>query len=186
MPSRTQLVCLHEGEKGAGIDGVFINRLMKSLKPVWIRAEERNKIRLVPCGGRTDLIEQTPQELRRCLDRGADTTLMVWADMDDDMPDSEALKEEFWRAAQRHGISREEFETIVFVFAKDRLENWIEYLRTGQTDEAREAPRVSPAVAAEAARTLAERCQRGDKEPPLPPSLLWSCTNWRRLVNRFR
>ncbi|HKR11356.1 MAG TPA: hypothetical protein VJT15_04825 [Pyrinomonadaceae bacterium] len=37
MANRTQIVCLHEGKKGRSIDPVFINRLMRSLNPAWIR-----------------------------------------------------------------------------------------------------------------------------------------------------
>ena len=37
VASRTQIVCLCEGRKGESIDEVFINRLMKSLQPDWLR-----------------------------------------------------------------------------------------------------------------------------------------------------
>lgn len=72
------VVCLCEGEEATGsIDKVFINKLLKSLRPHWLRREGSNAIRLQPCGNRTAVIEQTPAELRNCLNAGADTTLVV-------------------------------------------------------------------------------------------------------------
>ena len=51
MASRTQIVCLCEGRKGESIDEVFINRLIKSLNPNWLRPwAGSNTIRLVPSG----------------------------------------------------------------------------------------------------------------------------------------
>ena len=85
MASRTELVCMCEGEKGASIDSVLINRLIRSLKPTWIRKQGSNFVVILPKGGRKSLIAAVPAELRRCLNQGASTTLMVWADLDDDM-----------------------------------------------------------------------------------------------------
>lgn len=187
MPSRTEIVCLHEGEQGRSIDPVFINALIKALKPTWLRKEGSNYVRTVPCGGRKSLISEMPRQLRTCLSRGADTTLMVWADLDDDMRNGDELKKEFWIAAKGVGISEGEFKQVVFAFAKDRLENWIEFLHTGSTDENKEGPRVnSNKAVAEAARELADRCRRSQQDPPLPDSLNWSCKNWRTLVDRMK
>ena len=128
-----------------------------------------------------------PKELRNCLSRGADTTLMVWADLDHDMADGNQLKNEFWTAAQNAGIERVAFEKVVFAFAKDRLENWIEFLRIGTTDETQEGPRVkNNRDVADAARVLAERCRSNQPDPPLPASLAWSCQNWQALVERMK
>jgi len=127
-----------------------------------------------------------PAQLKACITAGSDTTLMVWADLDDNMLDGDQLKREFWSKAQAAGVEREEFEQVVFVFAKDRIENWIEYLSTGITDEAKEGPRVTDKAAAEAAVTLADRCQQQTTGPALPPSLEWSCQNWKKLVKRMR
>lgn len=188
MASRTQIVCLHEGERGRSDDPIFIRALLKALDPAWIRPWPGNNIiRPVDCGGRKALIERMPDELRSCLAMGGDTTLMVWADVDDDMGDGEALKHEFWAEAQQKGISKEQFDRVVFVFAKDRLENWIEFLQTGATDESKEGPRVRHGrLAAEAARTLAGNCLSGTPIPAIPPSLEWSCKNWRALVARMK
>ena len=104
-----------------------------------------------------------------------------------DMEDGDALKREFRRVAQATGITDKEFEQVVFAFAKDRIENWIEFLRTGSTDESKEGPRLqSQREAADAAKALATRCASGTAEPALPPSLAWSCRNWHRLVDRMR
>ncbi|MCA9268762.1 MAG: hypothetical protein KDA41_09845 [Planctomycetales bacterium] len=187
MASRTELVCLCEGEKGASIDPVFINRLIRNLKPAWLRKTGSNFIDIRPQGGRRSLIRAFPNELRLCMNQGANTTLMVWADLDDDMKDGEQLVEEFRKAAVADGISDDDFKKAVFIFAKDRLENWIEFLEKGATDEAVEGPRVlSDRRARDAAKTLADRCAKQQAEPPLPPSLLWSCRNWRRLVERMK
>lgn len=187
MASRTQIVCLCEGARGSSIDEVFINRLIRSLNPGWLKPTGSNRIRLVPCGGRSALIERMPSELRGCLNAGGDTTLMVWADCDDDCADGDTLKAAFWSEAQSHGITKEQFDRVVFIFAKDRLENWIEFLRTGTTDEAREGPRTKDnRPVAEAAKNLARRCGAGKPWDGIPPSLEWSCKNWRALVKRMQ
>jgi len=186
MPSRTQLVCLHEGKRG-NIDAVFINTLIKTLNPAWLRKEGSNIVRPIACGGRTQLIARMPPELRHCLNRGADTTLMVWADLDDDMADATQLTRLFREEAEKAGISQADFEQVVFVFAKDRLENWIEFLSTGVTNESREGPReTNNRKVADAAKTLAARCKGNQQDPDLPSSLAWSCGNWKNLVQRMR
>jgi hypothetical protein len=188
VASRTQIVCLCEGTKGASIDAVFINKLIKCLDPNWLRPwGGSNTIRLVPCGGRKALIEKMPAELQGCLTAGADTTLMLWADLDHDRDNGDALKADFWKEAQRNGIGKDDFDRVVFIFAKDRLENWIEFLETGNTDEYKEDPRVKHnRRAADAARKLAEFCKAGKLVDGMPPSLQWSCRNWRALVERMR
>lgn len=188
MASRTQIVCLHEGKKGHSIDPVFIRVILKALDPAWIRPWPGNNIiRLVDCGGRSDLITKMPSELISCLAMGGDTTLMVWADLDHDMADGEILRERFWTTAKQAGITKEQFDQVVFVFAKDRLENWVEFLLTGMTDESKEGPRQKhDRTVADAAKKLAQRCKEQAKEPPNPPSLDWSCQNWRGLVQRMR
>lgn len=188
MASRTQIVCLCEGTKGASIDEVFINKLIKCLDPNWLRPwRGSNTIRLVPCGGRAAVITNMPAELRNCLDAGGHTTLMVWADCDNNCVNGDALKAPFWREAERQGISWEQFERVVFVFAKDRLENWIESLETGKTDESKEGPRVKcNRAAADAAKKLATICHAGSPVEQMPPSLQWSCRNWRAFVQKFK
>lgn len=187
MASRTEMVCLCEGAKGACIDEVFITRLIKSLKPAWIRPAGSNIVRPVPCGGRKELVEKMPSELQRCLAMGSQTTLMVWADCDDNCVDGDALKAHFWREAERQGITREQFDRVVFVFAKDRLENWIEFLLYGSTDESKEGRRMkNTRPVAEAAKKLAAMCQSGRPVDDMPSSLQWSCQNWRALVKRMK
>ncbi len=128
-----------------------------------------------------------PKQLRLCLDAGGDTTLMVWADCDDDCADPETLKAIFWNEAQRQAISKEQFERVVFIFAKDRIENWIEFLTTGNTDESKEGPRVKHnRDAADAAKKLAKMCKEGKLRNDMPPSLQWSCQNWRTLRDRMQ
>ncbi len=133
------------------------------------------------------MVERTPKELQGCLEAGSDTTLMVWADCDDNCSDGEALKAHFWKEAQRQGITQAQFDRVVFIFAKDRIENWIEFLMTGNTDESKEGPRVKHnRIAAEAAKKLADFCKAGKSVDGMPPSLQWSCRNWRALVERMR
>ena len=128
-----------------------------------------------------------PTELRNCLEMGGDTTLMVWADLDHDMAEGATLRERFWSAAQQAGIAQPEFDQVVFAFAKDRLENWVEFLLTGTTDESTEGPRQEQdKPVADAARELARRCKGQAPASPNPPSLDWSCQNWRRLVDRMK
>jgi hypothetical protein len=188
VASRTQIVCLHEGEKGRSIDPIFIRVLLRALEPAWIRPWHGNNIvRAVDCGGRKRLVERMPQELKSCIQAGGHTTLMVWADLDHDMENGDKLKERFWQVAQAAGITREQFNDVVFVFAKDRLENWIQFLLTGATDESLEGPRQThDRPVADAARSLAKRCQGSESGPQMPTSLQWSCQNWRVLVERMR
>jgi len=188
VPSRTQIICLHEGKGGRSIDPIFIRTLLKALDPAWIRPWLGNNIiRTNACGGRSDLISRMPAELRACVEMGGNTTLMVWADLDHDMENGEELKAKFWSAAQQNGTTKGQFDQVVFVFAKDRIENWIEFLLTGTTDELREGPRQPhDKLVADAAKTLASRCSGREKGPAIPPSLEWSCQNWRKLVERMR
>jgi hypothetical protein len=159
---------------------------LKKLKPAWIRWTGNNIIRPQDCGGRSELIARMPIELQSCLKMGGNTTLMVWADLDHDMAGGDELKAKFWTCAQQAGITKEEFDQVVFVFAKDRLENWIEFLLTGTTDESKEGPRQKhDRPVAEAARLLAKQCKEG-AGPRLCPSLAWSCRNWRTLVERMK
>lgn len=161
---------------------------MRSLSPSWIRPwGGSNIVRLEGCGGRKGLIAATPKKLQEVLLAGGNTTLMVWADLDHDMADGDALKNDFWIEAQREGITRPQFDQVVFVFAKDRIENWVEFLATGATDEMQEGPRLRhDREAADAARQLANYCLSGAPIPGVPPSLEWSCKNWRALVERMR
>lgn len=188
MPNRTQIVCLHEGKKGRSIDPLFIRALIKKLKPSWIRPwPGNNVIRTVDCGGRSALIAKLPNEIRAAEQFGGDTTVVVFADVDDDMHSPEALKAAFWTAAHAAGISSDQFNRVVFALAEDRLENWVEFLNSGRTDESREGPRVKhDREAAEAAKKLAQHCASGAPIPGIPPSLEWSCQNWRALVDRMR
>ncbi len=187
MANRTQIVCLCEGKKGGSIDEVFVNKLIKSLDPSWLRPwPGSNALRIVPCGGRKAVLERMPSELRSCLAAGGKTTLMVWADLDDDKADGDALKADFWQQAQEKGIKKEEFDSIVLVFAKDRLENWIQFLQTGNTDESIEGPRLKHnREVAEAAKKLADLCKDGKAIKGIPPSLQWSCNNWLTLTKRM-
>jgi hypothetical protein len=112
---------------------------------------------------------------------------MVWADCDDDCADGDALKAHFWGEAELQGIARAQFDRVVFVFAKDRLENWIEFLQTGTTDESKEGPREKKnREVADAAKTLAKMCHEGHRVEDMPPSLQWSCKNWRALVEMIK
>jgi hypothetical protein len=170
MASRTQIVCLCEGTNGGSIDEVFINKLIKCLDPAWLRPwGGSNTLRLVPCGDRAAVIERMPAELRNCRAAGGNTTLMVWADLNHDRDDGNALNADFWQEAQRKGVSKNDFDRVVFIFAKDRLENWIEFLDTGKTDESEEGPRVKNNRAApNAAKNLADFCKSGKPVDGMP------------------
>lgn len=133
------------------------------------------------------MIAAMPGELLQCLRTGGDTTLMVWADLDHDMANGEQLKAKFWTAAEQAGITRPQFEQVVFVFAKDRIENWVEFLLRGSTDESKEGPRQKhDRPVADAAKALAKMCQTRASIPSAPSSLVWSCNNWKSLVARMR
>lgn len=152
-----------------------------------MRRQGTNIVRLVPCGGRKAVVEKLPEELQNCIRAGGETTLMAWADCDDNCADSDALKAEFWKVAQEKGISQADFERVVFVFAKDRLENWIEFLQTGSTDETKEGARLKHnREVADAAKKLAEFCKSGKPLVSIPSSLEWSCKNWQALVTRMK
>lgn len=183
MAERTELVCIHEGRAGHSIDPIFARAFIKARNPSWVRSS-----RFKDCGGKLALLERFPAELRACDMQGGNTTLIVLADVDDDCTDCEALKKKYYEKAKESGISDELFEKVIFIFPKDRIENWIEFLNTGKTDESKEGPRVKNfALAVTAAKELAKRCSQS-KQPDnsLPPSLQWSCRNWNALVERMR
>jgi len=171
MPKRTQIICLHEGERNKegkqhSIDPIFANAFFKAYKPNWVRGG----LRPVLCGGKTQLLERFPKELKLCGLQGGDTTLIVMADVDHDSVDCDMLKAKYYAKAMEFGLPDELFEKVVFVFPKDRIENWIEFLTTGNTDESKEGPRVEPSVAAYAAKELARRCKRpNETTEPFPP-----------------
>ncbi len=128
-----------------------------------------------------------PAELRICLARGGRTSLLVLADCDHDCAHPDALKNSFWNEAEHQGISRQEFELVTFAFAKDRLENWIEFLLSGKTDEQVEGARTThDRQASDAAHKLAEFCRLGLSVDMMPPSLQWSSKNWRSIVARLK
>jgi len=181
MPKRTQIICMHEGKQNS-IDSVFAHAFLKAYKPNWLRIS-----RFTPCGDKTRLLEKFPEELKVCGMRGADTTLIVIADVDDDCKDCDVLKEKYRLQAKRLGLSDDLFERVVFIFPKDRIENWIEFFNTGHTDESKEGPRVEPDIAAKAAKKLADICKNQDKaNETFPLSLQWSCRNWKALIERMR
>jgi hypothetical protein len=187
VANRTQIVCLHEGKKGRSIDPLFIRALIKKLNPSWIRPwGGNNVIRTVDYGGRSTLIASIAKELKAADQAGANTTLIVWADLDHDMQSPEDLVQAFREYARTEGITENQFNRVVFAFAKDRMENWVEFLNSGNTDESREGPRVKDIEAVKAARKLADLCLQGAPIPGIPPSLEWSCYNWRNLVQRMR
>ena len=188
MPKRTQIICLHEGERNKegklySIDPIFANAFFKAYKPNWVRGG----LRSVLCGGKTRLLERFPEELKLCGLQGADTTLIVFADVDDDHRDCDELKARYHSKAKKFGLPDELFEKVVFIFPKDRIENWIEFLNTGFTDENKEGRRVEPSVAVDAAKKLARLCRHPNEGgTPFPPSLEWSCKNWNALIERMR
>ena len=187
MSKRTQIVCIHEGKKGASIDSVFANSFLKAYNPEWIRPWQTGIVRLVPYGGKLELRNAFPRELRNCVAAGGNTTLIVLADIDDDLENGEQLKQKYWETTQTAGIPRETFDKAVFIFSKDRIENWIEFLATGVTDENREGQRVKDnAIVRDAAKTLVEKCRSGQTSEPFQPSLEWSCSNWQSLVKRMK
>ena len=188
MPKRTQVICLHEGERNkAGklfsIDPIFASAFIRAYKPTWLRGA----FTPVACGGKTRLLEKFPIELTLCGKSGGDTTLVVLADVDDDHEDCDSLKAKYHAKAKKAKISDELFEKVVFIFPKDRIENWVEFLTTKHTNENIEGPRVEPSVAASAARELARLCKHPHEiVEPFPPSLEWSCKNWNALIERMR
>jgi len=188
MSKRTHVVCLHEGKRNiAGmirsIDPIFISAFFRAYNPKWLRTRPR----FIECGGKAALIKKFPDELKICTAQGGDTTLIVMADVDDDFVDCDALKSKYHDIAVNAGISEDDFNKVLFVFPKDRIENWIEYLTTGKTDESVEGKRVTSSLAAKAAKELAHKCLNNKKfTSPMPPSLEWTCKNWKSLLNRMK
>ena len=191
MPKRTQIICMHEGKRNKegllrSIDPIFASAFIREFKPSWLRGG-RTGFRTLECGDNTRLLERFPIELKICAQQGGDTTLIVLADVDDVHKDCDTLKAKYHAVARAHDLSDELFEKVVFIFPKDRLENWIEYINTEHTDENKEGPRVDPSVAADAAKKLANMCKHQDKlSETLPPSLQWSCRNWKILLERMK
>lgn len=113
--------------------------------------------------------------------------LAVLADVDDDVASPDVLKEKYWQAAEAAGISRGVFDKVLFLFPKYRIENWIQYINNGSTDENAKGPRVPNSVAKEAGKKLAQMCLNGTTGgAQLPLSLEWSCRNWHGLLGRMQ
>ena len=187
MSKRTQIVCIHEGRKGSSIDPVFVNSFLKTYNPEWLRPWGTSKVRLVPYGGKSELRNGFASELKNVLSAGADTTLIVFADIDDDLENGDKLKNLYWETAQADNIDKDDFEKAIFIFSKDRIENWIQFLQTGKTNEGEEGPRVKDnAVVRDAARKLAAMCRSGESGDNFPQSLKWSCKNWHSLVEKMK
>ena len=70
---------------------------------------------------------------------GADTTLMVWADLDHDMNDGNQLRDKSREKARENGIADIDFDRVVFVFAKDRLETGLNFCSRDQPMKRRNA-----------------------------------------------
>lgn len=187
MNKRTQIVCIHEGKQGGSIDPVFVNSFLKAYNPEWIRPWGTSKVRLVAKGGKTELLAEFPREFRNVLKAGSDTTLIVFADIDESLQNGDELKDKYLESARANGISEEDFKKVVFIFSKDRIENWVQFLQTGSTDENVEGPRVgNNSTVREAAQKLAGMCLSGKPVSSLPPSLRWSCENWHKLVKHMK
>jgi hypothetical protein len=186
MAKRTQIVCLHEGKEGRSIDPIFANSFLKAYDSEWLRPWFTGRVRFVPCGGKSELLKAFPAELRNCEAVGGNTTLIVLADLDD-IKSPESLKKKYRDVAEADGLSKEAFERTIFIFPKNRIENWLEFLINGTTDENQEGQRIKEfSIVREAAKKLAKNCHSNSMDPLLPPSLQWSCENWRALVERMR
>ena len=73
--------------------------MIRALDPSWLRPFKNAKTRLNPCGNRIGVLDRLPTEIRIAAMTGGDTTVMVWADCDDDCSDCEALKAKAWEVA---------------------------------------------------------------------------------------
>lgn len=189
MSHRTQIVYMHEGEKNDegimnSVDPIFANAFLRKYDPKWLRSPTKP----VPCGRKGRLLEMFPQTLKDVMAQGSDTTLIVLADVDDKIDDCEKLKDDYWEVAQKADIKREDFDKVVFIFPKDRIENWVEFLCGRETDESVEGKRTKKTASGkrlvrDAAERLAQMCKSGHGIPNIPPSLEWSCKNWRKFSN---
>ncbi|MDR0312697.1 MAG: hypothetical protein LBI14_03795 [Treponema sp.] len=178
---------MHEGKEGQSIDPVFANAFLKAYDPDWLRPFSTGKARFIDCGGKAELQRKFPQELKNCIAMGSDTTLIVLADLDT-LETGDQLKKLYWETAKENGITQEMFEKAVFICPKYRIENWVQYLSTGNTDEEEEGPRVknNNSKVRDMAQVLAKKCRQIQQtKVSLPPSLEWSCHNWRILVERM-
>lgn len=187
MAKRTQIICIHEGKRNS-IDAVFANAFLKAYDPEWLRPFATGKARFEGCGGKSELLQRFPQELKNCIAAGGGTTLIVLADIDDELKTGDELKKKYWETAQKAEITQEMFEKAIFIFPKDRIENWVQYLSTGTTNENVEGPRVKNlSEARDMAQLLAKKCRQSQQiKETFPPSLEWSCRNWKALIERMR
>jgi len=199
MPKRTEIVCIHEGKEGHSIDPIFINAFINAYHNTnWVRKTGSNLVRCIDCGDQLGVLNRFPIELRACMEAGANTTLVVFTDLDDDCENGDERKKEYWEKTDQtlrdvNSQKRKEwFDHAVFIFPKDRIENWIQFLLDGATDEHTEGPRLKKNPTGNnrvrvAARKLAKLCQRAERPPAeFPPSLLWSCKSWKTLVHRMQ
>jgi hypothetical protein len=88
--------------------------------------------------------------------------------------------------ARQSGIEDNDLERVVFVFAKDRLENWIEFLVTGSTDEAQEGPREKDGKTVAAAKKAGPDVQGATTRSSAPAIPRLVMPKRHRLVARMR
>jgi hypothetical protein len=187
MAKRTQIVCIHEGHPGHSIDPLFANSFLKAYNPEWLRPWKTGLVRFIGYGDKTTLLNHFVPELKTCINYGSDVTLIVLADVDD-LKDCEELKRIYWQKAQEAGIKEDAFNKVVFAFPRNRIENWVEFLLTGKTNEGKEGPRIyDNTKVRDAGKKLAELCRNtGEMGEVFPQSLLWTCKNWHTLVSRMK
>ena len=189
MASRTQIVCMCEGQRGQSIDEVFINRLMKSLGPPWLRPwSGSNTIRLKPCGGRRALIEEMPKDSSGGASRPA-ATRPSWSGPTVTMtvPTAKHSRPLSGKRQSDRELRTNNSTKWCSRLRKTAWKTGSNSCRKGNTDEAIEGPRVTNnRDVAEAAKKLAEMCKAGKLVQNLPPSLKWSCQNWNTLKGRMK
>jgi hypothetical protein len=174
MAKRVEIVFLHEDTQHQSFGTAFLNKITRV-----------RRIEPVRMGRRSMLVNDFPRQLKAVRSRGGKAALVVLIDADhDSVQEIREVLDRRLKEADMPTISPE--DPIFIAIPKWRIENWIEYLRTGDTDEAAQGARlIDEASARPLAAKLHETCLNG---PPLaspPPSLEQACTEWQRFRAKF-
>lgn len=165
--ARVEIVFLHEDTQHQSFGTAFLNQIktMRRIEPV-------------RKGSRALLVQDFPRQVKAVRSRGGAAALVVLIDADRDSVDkvwnilNDRLKQE--------GMSVISSSDLIFIASpKWRIENWIEYLRTGATNEELQGPRLEDEGSArEDAGSLYQMCVTRALPPNPPPSLKAACEQW--------
>lgn len=174
MGRRVQIVFLCEDSQHQSFGLAFLGEL------TGIR-----NIETVRAGSRANVINRFPKELKALRSRSG-SALVVMIDADKDSVSD--VRQIIDQKLAQTGEPPVRVKDLVFVASpKWRIENWIQYLREGHTDESKQGPRLDKENSCrEDAKRLFESCIGNVALLQAPESLESACAEWKPFRNRIK